>query len=1183
MNQITTERFFIRVLKPGFRNLRLLVVGMLLLGCTGNGSKTASDKFADHVRTTDFQTPEEEMAGFKLPPGFEITLFASEPDITKPINMEFDDRGRLWVTQSTAYPEAAGPGAGKDRITILEDTDGDGKADVFTPFDTTLNIPIGIMPVADGAVAFSIPYIYRFVDNDNDGISDQKNTLVGPFGFNDTHGMVNNFMRGFDGWIHACHGFTNISTVAGADGDSIKLVSGNTFRFQLDGSRVEQTSNGRINPFGSAIDERGYLYSVDCHSKPIFQLIPGGDYPQWGRQDPAIGYAPEMMSYELGSTALSGLVYYTDQQFPAEYQNSFFTGDVVTCRIDRNTITYQGTTPVAKKEEPFLTSEDPWFRPVDIKTGPDGSLYVADFYNRIIGHYEVALDHPARDRTSGRIWKITYTGKGTDVVPTKNWAEASLDELVAGLDHPHLSVRLKVADRLVEVFKENAAAPVLGRITAAEGGAAGYIHGLWVLHRVGHLPEKVLHDALHHPDGITRQHALRILSESERLATPNQAVVLAALSDSDPFIQRTAAEVLSRFPDLAHVKPLLALYNNSPEEDSHLKYTALLAVRNNLRGKGVAKQVNAMNWDAVERGVIARAMRDVESPDAATFVLNYLLHNEMPNDVLEQNLAFVGRYASTDQLATVVSIVAERFAEDKHRQLTLFAHIQEGVAQRGIASHPKLREWGTQLATHFLNNTPSEDDIWRNTPMENRPEDLSPWIVSDEFLTNVAPAFRIYLSERNAYKPRATLYTQAFRLPRELRMNVFDNDVHNTEEKTGISKNVVRIRLGDNRHVVAAYRMQTDIKMEFADLIKPVTLDLSEHEGKMGYIEVVDSSETGSIGIGKLNPEVVEMPAYTPSDLDHLRKQAAEIAGTLKVAALREPLKQLFGTSWANMETRLAAANALVSMAKKEDGELLGEVFIDKSEPALLREQLAPLLGQLNDAHSLRYLKLGLDGSAWPVQLEATTALAASKEGVELMLQAVDEGRIPVDILAELKVKERLDVNAQPHQHVRIRELLAKGGDQRELRKQLIEDRIAGFTATGKRADKGRVLFEAQCAICHQVGGEGSLIGPQLDGIGNWGLRALSEKILDPNRNISEAFRTYNIVLVDGKQMTGLYRRDEGELMVFADVSGKEFKIAKNDMKSYTASPYTLMPDQFRQTLSEDDFGALMEYLLSVK
>lgn len=241
--------------------LSIGLVAFSMMGCGDGKNKQISsrdNKFADHIRTTNFQTPEEEMAGFKVPEGFEITLFASEPDITKPINMEFDDQGRLWVTQSSEYPIVAGPSAGRDRISILEDKDGDGRADVFTHFNDSLNIPIGIMPVSDGAIGFSIPNLYRFTDINGDGASDQKRILFGEFGYKDTHGMVNNLVRGFDGWIHACHGFTNISTIAGTDGDSITMQSGNTFRFRSDGSRVEKTTNGRINSFGPAYDERVY-------------------------------------------------------------------------------------------------------------------------------------------------------------------------------------------------------------------------------------------------------------------------------------------------------------------------------------------------------------------------------------------------------------------------------------------------------------------------------------------------------------------------------------------------------------------------------------------------------------------------------------------------------------------------------------------------------------------------------------------------------------------------------------------------------------------------------------------------------------------------------------------------------------------------------------------------------------
>ncbi|CAN5420694.1 hypothetical protein BH23BAC1_BH23BAC1_51560 [soil metagenome] len=220
----------------------------------------SGDKFNEHVRTTEARTPEEERLGFKLSPGFEIQLFASEPDIGKPINMAFDAKGRLWITQSYEYPFSAEPGTGKDRITILEDTNGDGKADSFTVFQDTLNIPIGILPIHGGVVAYSIPYIQRYFDNNQDGQPERKQKLMGPFGYKDTHGMINNLVRGYDGWIHSGHGFSNTSTVAGADGDSIKMESGNTFRFTIDGSRVEQTTFGRVNPFGLVYDEWGYLY-----------------------------------------------------------------------------------------------------------------------------------------------------------------------------------------------------------------------------------------------------------------------------------------------------------------------------------------------------------------------------------------------------------------------------------------------------------------------------------------------------------------------------------------------------------------------------------------------------------------------------------------------------------------------------------------------------------------------------------------------------------------------------------------------------------------------------------------------------------------------------------------------------------------------------------------------------------
>src|SRR5690606_31310067 len=245
--------------------LSVSLLAVLLAGCSGEPKQPGDGRFSgpefnEHVRSTEPRTPEEERLGFRLPPGFEITLYASEPDIGKPMNIAFDAEGRMWVSQSHEYPFPAEPGGGKDRVPILADTDGDGTADRFTHFNDTLNIPIGLLPMDDGAVVYSIPNVYKYTDGDQDGEAEDQRTLFGPFRYTDTHGMVNGMTRGYDGWIHACHGFY-VSTVAGTDGDSARLVYGSSFRFRRDGSRVDEVANGRFNPFGMVYDERGYLCS----------------------------------------------------------------------------------------------------------------------------------------------------------------------------------------------------------------------------------------------------------------------------------------------------------------------------------------------------------------------------------------------------------------------------------------------------------------------------------------------------------------------------------------------------------------------------------------------------------------------------------------------------------------------------------------------------------------------------------------------------------------------------------------------------------------------------------------------------------------------------------------------------------------------------------------------------------
>ena len=199
------------------------------------------------VAPTEAKTPEEEKKCFKLPPGFEAQLVASEPDIAKPMNIAFDAKGRLWVTSSLEYPFPAQGRPGRDMVSILEDFAPDGKARKISTFAKNLNIPIGILPRSDGALVYSINSLDHLYGQVGQLYQDRKK-LYGGFGFRDTHGMVNSFTQGYDGWIYACHGYANDSVTKGTDGQELKMNSGNVFRFKPDGSHVEIFTRGQVNP-----------------------------------------------------------------------------------------------------------------------------------------------------------------------------------------------------------------------------------------------------------------------------------------------------------------------------------------------------------------------------------------------------------------------------------------------------------------------------------------------------------------------------------------------------------------------------------------------------------------------------------------------------------------------------------------------------------------------------------------------------------------------------------------------------------------------------------------------------------------------------------------------------------------------------------------------------------------------
>lgn len=1018
------------ILKP---SLFLALIFVLCLSCKKpspeqtDSLQTEEDIYAEHVRTSEFQTPEEERLDFILPEGFEVTLFASEPDITKPINMAFDEKGRLWVTQSSEYPIAAGQGEGRDRITILEDTDGDGKADKIQDFADDLNIPIGIVPIKDGAIAYSIPNVYKFLDTDNDGKAEKREVLIGPFEHKDTHGMVNNLFRGFDGWIHASHGFSNISVVSGKDRDSIKMVSGNTFRFRPDGSRVEKTTDGRINPFGSDYDDMGYHYSADCHTLPIYQLIWGGNYTQWGKKEPNMGFAPTMMDYGLQSTALSGLVYYTDNQFPEEYRNSFYSGDVVTCRISRNTMEFNGSTPKAIAQDDFLVSIDPWFRPVDIKIGPDGAMYIADFYNRIIGHYEVPLDHPGRDRVSGRIWKITYKGKGRKVT---DWSKATEQELIQGMGNEILQIRMLATDELVDRFGKDAVPALSEMVKDKKTIPEQLIQGLWALYRLDAISDNILQTSLKHPDRKVRLHAYKILSNYGQLSESQFATAIEDLKDKDPHVQRAAAELLSRHPNPKAYKRLVELHSKIPEYDTHLAYTILMALSNHFQEKEILQMALNENWTEDQAKVVAVVVSDLDVPATGEYLLAHL---GQFNESDKNAIGFTEAIAKTIPPSKMNELLVwvKRRAKEQPLESHLLANATiQGMNQRALSILASYQSWYIDLAQTILKSVPPKD----------------------------------------------------------------------------------------------GFSVQEKAQLLFA----------------------------------------------------------SEMAGKYKMASSNPQLKGLLSKA-KDEDIRFSAGRALIQIDPKSNSVMVAERMNDSREEINMRRRFASALALWENPSAKQLLGEGLRNAPAELQETISMELVKSPEGKSQLMAFIKKGYAPARLLKQRSVEENLLANINPQLRKEYEALTANLVPISEERQKLIDERLAEFFPDNNLVSKGATIFEKNCSSCHQVDNKGGLIGPQLDGVGNWGKTALATKILDPNRNITENFRTYNIGLNNGQSVSGLFRREEGQTVVLADQTGKEFSVSKPDIKEMTPSKYTLMPDNFSTALSKEEFDALLTYLLNTK
>ena len=387
--------------------------------------------------------PEIERKSFIVADGFEVNLFAADPLLHKPIQMNFDPQGRLWIAASETYPQIAPGQKANDKIIVLEDTDGDGRSDKTTVFADGLLIPTGVEPGDGGAYVAASTELLHLKDTDGDGKADESRVVLSGFGTEDTHHILHTLRWGPDGMLYmnqSIYIHSHIETPHGVR----RLNAGGIWQFRPETMKLEVFARGFVNAWGHAFDDYGVSFATDgAGGEGINYVVPGASYVT------AFGAERILNGLNPGSPKLCGLEIVSGRHLPDDWQGNLIANDFRGHRVCRYIVSEDGAGFTSREQVELIKSNHVAFRPIDVKMGPDGAIYIADWYNPIIQHGEVDFRDPRRDHTHGRIWRVT--AKNRPLVPRPKLVGATVPELLEHLKAPEQWTRHQAKRVLKEI------------------------------------------------------------------------------------------------------------------------------------------------------------------------------------------------------------------------------------------------------------------------------------------------------------------------------------------------------------------------------------------------------------------------------------------------------------------------------------------------------------------------------------------------------------------------------------------------------------------------------------------------------------------------------------------------------------------------------------------------------------
>lgn len=1178
------------------------------------------------------RTPQEQQAAFHLPPGFEIELVAAE-DPTVPagkfISVYFDQRGRMWTHTALEYPVDANENASvadalyaskaKDKILIYNRDAVFGKplpADGLKPdhvFADGLAIPLGILPWGDGSKCYAQHGrdIVLLTDTDGDHVSDKREVILEGFGVQDSHLFPHQFTRAPGGWIWMAQGAFNYSKVKRPQDPpeaAIQFDQTRMARFRPDGGEFEITSNGPCNIWGLAMDRNGdtFIQEANDFGYGVMPFHEYGNYPgcsngQWK------SYAPEFpgtfVKQRFGGTGLSGLAL-TDAEgaYPAPYGNLMLVANPITGRL--NTVTMRRDQPSPEhyltdwqfhKIADFLTCDDPWFRPVALTLGPDGCVYIVDWYNKIISHNEVPRAHPDRDKLRGRIWRIKHKEQKKFEVPDfTKLDDAALEKLLKSpsLAQTHIAAQT-LADRKVTA-KDLTHVPAL----------------------MAHTPDLArLETSAASPDKNVRRETARALTEAEAFSP----ILIRLRKDPDKNVRREATTSIGYWlGKTADKSPLfLALLDHeltpldSPTGPSTRKGTILVREA----------------YDREFERYVVRLLLERHPAELGAF-----LATDAAKALPAESLLLGALALPPAQAAPLVASALGKLNRVPNPQEILL--LVQAIDQPGVAEmlRAKLKDPATSQAII---------DALLANKSRIAPQKIESLIADsvDQLLQGNAEDLKRGVGLSAAFGLKNT----ADRLHR-IALDTSDNALRIAAlDALGAQQNANPVALsallGKYQELsLATLRALANSRVKDAETATIAGLPEVPAQFRAQVIEILSSHKSGASALvaaslaQKLKPE--DLGAIALNRLQTVLGNDPELGKLLdQLGDKFRPVLQLNGKNNALIPTNITLKGAFTIEAWVKLNPGIDQNDSLGGSPGLLDINFFGETPRIYGGSSLGDViiaKKKITADLWTHVAVTRDASGACKIYLNGELDNVGSKPIPHDIpdfqigwsttnqgthgqFAEYRIwsRERSGDEIRAHFDRSIpageSALLFNGTNDQgwgkttpaaalvrtldlppvmsEEEAKAFDEKYQHYLALAKSPGDpvaGQAL-SALCTSCHLIGSSGGTMGPNLSSVGSMGPEAIIRNILTPNAAIEPGYRIFRVTLKDGSLLDAFFVSEDKNAVVVRQMGAADRRIERKDIASTQFLRQSLMPEGLIDALSDQQRKDLLSYLMSLK